>query len=85
MSDRCWLLFILTKINWPDFHIGQGPGNFPISTYNIGNRMEPFFPRYSFEGKGEVFKNSTFNLILPVYFGEYIRDYTFSFKIDDVI
>ena len=37
--------------NRPDFHIGQGPGNIPISTYN----------------------------------GEYVRDYTFTFKIDDVI
>ncbi len=70
--------------NWPDFHIGQGPGNIPISTYNIDNRKEPFFPRYSFEGKGEDLKNSTFNLILPIDFCEYVRDYTFTFKIDDV-
>ena len=71
--------------NWPDFHLGQGPGNRPISTYNISNRMEPFFPRYSFEGKGEDLKNSTFNLVLPIDFGGHVRDYTFTFKIDDAI
>jgi hypothetical protein len=71
--------------NWPDFHLGQGPGNDPISTPNIHNRMEPFFPRYRFEGRGEDLKDLTFNLILPIDFGEYVRDYTFTFKIDDVI
>lgn len=71
--------------NWPDFHLGQGPGNDPISTSNIYNRMEPFFPRYSFEGSVKDLKNSTFNLILPIDFGEYVRDYTFTFKIDDVL
>ena len=71
--------------NWPDFHLGQGPGNDPISTPNIHNRMEPFFPRYSFEGSVKDLKSSTFNLILPIDFGEYVRDYTFTFKIVDVI
>ncbi len=70
--------------NWPDFHIGQGPGNDPISTPNIHNRMEPFFPRYSFEGSVKDLKNSTFNLILPIDYGDFFRDYTFTFKIDDV-
>ena len=71
--------------NWPNFHLGQGPGNDPISTPNIHNRMEPFFPRYSFEGSVKDLKSSTFNLILPIDFGEYVRDYTFTFKIDDVL
>ena len=71
--------------NWPDFHLGQGPGNDPISTSNIHNRMEPFFPRYSFEGSVKDLKSSTFNLLLPIDFGEYVRDYTFTFMIDDVI
>jgi hypothetical protein len=71
--------------NWPDAHMGQGPGTTPISEPNIINRMEPFFPRYSFEGSVEGLKGSTFNLILPIDFGEYVRDYTFTFKIDDVI
>ena len=71
--------------NWPDAHIGQGPGNDPIVESNIINRMESFFPRYSFEGSIEDLKSSTFNLILPIDFGEYARDYTFTFKIDDVI
>ncbi len=71
--------------NWPDAHIGQGPGTTPISSPNISNRMEPFFPRHSFEGNAEDFKSSTFNLILPIDFGEYVRDYTFTFMIDDAI
>jgi hypothetical protein len=71
--------------NWPDAHMGQGPGNEPISSPNIINRKEPFFPRYSFEGRGGDLKDSTFNLILPIDFGEYTRNYTFTFKIDDVI
>lgn len=71
--------------NWPDAHMGQGPGTTPISEPNIINRMEPFFPRYSFEGSVEDLKGSTFNLILPIDFGEYVRDYMFTFKIDDVL
>jgi uncharacterized lipoprotein YehR (DUF1307 family) len=71
--------------NWPDGHIGQGPDDTPILSHNILNRMEPFFPRYSFEGSVEGLKSSTFNLILPIDFGEYVRNYTFTFKIDDVI
>ncbi|MFV1975055.1 MAG: hypothetical protein ACC651_04865 [Candidatus Scalindua sp.] len=71
--------------NWPDFHLGQGPGNDPTLDPNILTRMDPFFPRYSFEGSVEDLKNSTFNLILPIDFGEYVRNYTFTFKIDDVI
>jgi hypothetical protein len=71
--------------NWPDAHIGQGPGTTPISSSNIINRMEPLFPRYSFEGRGEDLKDSTFNLILPMDFGGYIRNYTFTFMINDVL
>ena len=71
--------------NWPDAHIGQGPGTTPISSPNIINRKEPFFPRHSFEGRGEDLKDSTFNLILPIDFGWYTRNYTFTFMINDVI
>ncbi len=71
--------------NWPDFRIGQGPGNAPIDSYNISYLMEPFFPRYSFEGRGEALKDSTFNLILPIDFDGYISNYTFTFKINDVV
>ncbi len=71
--------------NWPDAHIGQGPGNEPISSPNIINRMEPHFPRFSFEGRGEDLKNSTFSLVLPIDFGGYISNYTFTFMINDVI
>jgi hypothetical protein len=71
--------------NWPDFHLGQGPGNDPISTPNIYNRMEPFFPRFSFEGEGEDLKDSTFSLVLPIDFDGQISNYTFTFLINDVI
>jgi hypothetical protein len=47
--------------------------------------MEPFFPRYSFEGRGEELKDSTFNLTLPIDFGGYISNYTFTFMINDVV
>jgi hypothetical protein len=47
--------------------------------------MEPILPRYSFEGRGEDLKDSTFNLILPIDFGGYISHYTFTFMINDVI
>ena len=71
--------------NWPDFHLGQGPGNDPISTPNIHNRMEPFFPRFSFEGEGEDLKGSTFSLVLPIDFDGLISNYTFTFLINDVV
>ena len=71
--------------NWPDFHLGQGPGNDPISTPNIHNRMEPFFPRFSFEGEGKDLKDSTFSLVLPIDFDGLISNYTFTFLINDVV
>ncbi len=52
---------------------------------DIGYFMQPFLPRYSFEGSVKELKGLTFNLILPIDFGEYVRDYTFTFMIDDVI
>ncbi len=63
---------------WPDYCLGNG--RMPINYL-----MEPFFPRYSFEGSVEDLKSSTFNLILPIDFGEYVHNYTFTFKIDDVL
>ncbi|MHC4322412.1 MAG: hypothetical protein ACYST3_09080 [Planctomycetota bacterium] len=68
---------------WPDFCIGSGRAS--VTDSQINYLKEPLFPRYSFEGKGEDLKGSTFNLILPIDFGEYVRDYTFTFKIDDVL
>jgi hypothetical protein len=69
--------------NCPNFLIGRG--TVLISTYNIINDMTPLLPRYSFEGSVKELKGLTFNLILPIDFGEYVRDYTFTFMIDDVI
>ncbi len=68
---------------WPDFCIGQDRHS--ITTAHINYLMEPFFPRYSFEGKGEDLKDSSFNLVLPIDFGGYTRNYTFTFMINDVI
>lgn len=68
---------------WPDFCIGQD--RFSSRSYEIYYLMEPIFPRYSFEGRGEELKDSTFNLILPIDFGGYISHYTFTFMINDVI
>jgi hypothetical protein len=68
---------------WPDFCIGQD--RFSSRSYEIYYLMEPILPRYSFEGRGEDLKDSTFNLILPIDFGGYISHYTFTFMINDVI
>jgi len=68
---------------WPDFCIGQDRHS--ITTAQINYLMEPLFPRYSFEGKGEDLKDSTFSLILPIDFDGYISNYMFTFMINDVI
>ncbi len=68
---------------WPDFCIGDGRVSFTDTQVNY--LKEPFFPRYSFEGSVEHLISSTFNLILPIDFGEHVRNYMFTFKIDDVI
>ena len=68
---------------WPDFNLGQD--RHTIAAHQINYLLEPFFPRYSFEGSVEDLKSSTFNLILPIDFGEYVHDYMFTFKIDDVL
>ena len=68
---------------WPDFCIGQDRHS--ITTAQINYLMEPFFPRYSFEGKVEDLKDSTFNLVLPIDFDGYISNYMFTFMINDVI
>lgn len=70
---------------WPDVRIGEGPSTTPITSSRINNLKEPFFPRHSFEGRGEDLKGSTFNLVLPIDFGGYGRSYTFTFVINDVI
>ena len=71
--------------NWPNLLLGQGPGIDPIDSYNIYYLMEPLFPRYSFEGRGEDLKDSTFNLVLPIDFGEHTSNYMFTFMINDVV
>ena len=71
--------------NWPDGRAGQGPSTVPMVSSRIINLMTPLLPRYSYEGSVKELKGLTFNLILPIDFIEYVRDYTFTFMIDDVI
>ena len=68
---------------WPDFCIGQDRHS--ITTASINYLMEPLFPRYSFEGKGENLKDSTFSLVLPIDFNGHVSNYTFTFMINDVV
>jgi len=67
---------------WPKFNIGRE--RHTITMDQIYYLREPFFPRHSFEGDGKELIDSTFNLILPIDFGDYIRNYTFTFMINDV-
>ncbi len=68
---------------WPKFNLGRE--RHTVSSNQIYYLRDPFFPRYSFEGKVEDLIDSTFNLILPIDFGDYIKNYTFTFMINDVI
>ena len=68
---------------WPDFCIGEDRTS--RTGAQINYLKEPFFPRYSFEGNAKELKGLTFNLVLPIDFGEYVHGYTFTFVIDDVI
>ncbi len=68
---------------WPDFCIGEDRTS--LSDSRINNLKESFFPSHSFNGSVRDLKGSTFDLILPIDFGEYVSDYTFTFKIDDVL
>ncbi len=67
---------------WPDFCIGEDRHS--IQSYQINYLMEPLFPKHSFEGRGEDLKGSTFKLVLPIDFGEYMSNYSFTFMINDV-
>ncbi len=72
--------------NWADANLlGEGPTTYPITSHRIYNRLEPLFPRHSFEGKGEELTGSTFSLIIPIDIDGQISKYTFTFMIDDVI
>ena len=68
---------------WPDFCIGESRNS--SYSYEIYNLMEPFFPRYSFEGRGQDLKGSTFNLVLPIDSGGYVQNYSFAFMINDLV
>ncbi len=68
---------------WPKFNLARER---QVNTMDqIYYLRDPFFPRHSFEGDGKELIDSTFNLILPIDFGDYIKDYTFTFIINDVI
>ena len=67
---------------WPDFCVGEDRTSHTDAQINY--LKEPFFPRHSSDGSVGDLKSSTFNLVLPIDFGEYVRDYSFTFMIDDV-
>ena len=68
---------------WPELSAGYYDRN-SIQEYMLSYLMEPFFPRSSFEGKGEDLKGTAFKLILPIDFGGYVARYAFVFRINDV-
>ena len=67
---------------WPDFCVGEDRTSHTDAQINY--LKEPFFPRHSSDGSVGDLKSSIFNLVLPIDFGEYVRDYSFTFMIDDV-
>lgn len=67
---------------WPKFNIVRD--RHAITFDQIYYLREPFFPGNSFEGDGVGLKGSTFYLIFPIDFGNHIRNYTFTFMINDV-
>ncbi|MDR4504702.1 MAG: hypothetical protein MRK01_07920 [Candidatus Scalindua sp.] len=70
--------------NWQSSITGEGASTYPITSHDISNQMEPLFPRYRFEGRGDELKDSKFSLILPIDFDGQIANYAFNFMIDDV-
>ena len=56
-----------------------------VKSVDIDYSMRPFFPRNRNDGMGEELKDSTFRLILPIDFDGHISNYTFTFKINDVM
>ena len=67
---------------WLDYSMMKGRRS---NRSDIVHFMQPFFPRYSFEGSGEELKDSTFSLILPMDFDGHISSYMFTFMINDVV
>ena len=68
---------------WPRLCIGFG--RITITTDQINYSLEPFFPRNSYEGEVKDLKGSTFYLILPIDFGDQIKNYKFTFVINDIV
>ncbi len=69
---------------WLDYSMMRGR-RARANISEIDYYMQPFFPRYSFEGRGEDLKDSTFKLILPIDFDGHISNYKFTFMINDVV
>jgi hypothetical protein len=56
-----------------------------VKSVDIDYSLRPFFPRNRNDGKVEELEGSTFRLILPIDLDGHISNYTFTFKINDVI
>ena len=68
---------------WPKYNIAQG--RHAITMDEIHYLREPLFPRNISDGDIKDLKGSTFYLILPIDFGDNIRNYKFTFMINDVV
>ncbi len=69
---------------WPGPGGDIGEGWTTVKDEEIEYIDHGMLPEYSFQGDGMMLKDSTFNLILPIKFGEYARDYEFTFMITNV-
>jgi hypothetical protein len=77
ITGHVWINTYLDIVTMEDRH--------GVRSYDISYSLRPFFPRNKNDGKGEELEGSTFDLILPIDFDGHISNYTFTFKVNDVI
>jgi hypothetical protein len=77
ITGHVWINTYLDIVTMQDWSI--------VKSVDIDYSLRPFFPRNKNDGKGEELEGSTFDLILPIDFDGHISNYTFTFKINDVI
>lgn len=69
---------------WPGPGGDIGAGWATVDDTEIEYMDHNMFPEYAFQGDGTVLKDTTFSLILPISFGDYVRNYEFTFMIMDI-
>ena len=77
ISGYVWINF------WIDYSSAQTRSDQDINDINYF--LQPFFPRYTDEGNAAELKDSNFSLILPIEIDGHIKNYTFTFMINDVV